>query len=143
MMSVTTPLSPLSVATALPLGQQRFWRTPLPQVFILFMLVPFAVFVTLAKLKPPDNLFLRVTLGHTVNECGQKDNRFLQNNKRPGPVWPCSVLNESEHFFPFPSGCPTFSYSTTPTNNTPPQQPRLQVKAGKFVHTHTFLSIEI
>ncbi|XP_044216400.1 fli-1 proto-oncogene, ETS transcription factor-related sequence isoform X3 [Thunnus albacares] len=24
---------------------------------------------------------------------------------------------------------PTFSYSTTPTNNTPPQQPRLQVKA--------------
>ncbi|XP_075899405.1 fli-1 proto-oncogene, ETS transcription factor-related sequence isoform X1 [Nelusetta ayraudi] len=25
--------------------------------------------------------------------------------------------------------CPTFSYSTTPTNNTPPQQPRLQVKA--------------
>lgn len=31
----------------------------------------------------------------------------------------------------FASGSPTFSYSTTPTNNTPPQQPRLQVKAGE------------
>nr|WKN12647.1 Fli1b [Photocorynus spiniceps] len=27
---------------------------------------------------------------------------------------------------------PTFSYTTTPTNNTPPQQPRLQVKASSF-----------
>uniref|UniRef100_A0A3Q3XFW9 Uncharacterized protein n=1 Tax=Mola mola TaxID=94237 RepID=A0A3Q3XFW9_MOLML len=27
---------------------------------------------------------------------------------------------------------PTFSYSTTPTNNTPSQQPRLQVKASSF-----------
>uniref|UniRef100_A0A3Q3LVH7 Fli-1 proto-oncogene, ETS transcription factor-related sequence n=1 Tax=Mastacembelus armatus TaxID=205130 RepID=A0A3Q3LVH7_9TELE len=28
---------------------------------------------------------------------------------------------------------PTFSYSTTPTNTTPPQQPRLQVKAGEIL----------
>lgn len=55
----------------------------------------------------------------------------------------CVRLKRIWTFFPFPSGCPTFSYPTTPTNNTPPQQPRLQVKAGEFVHTHTFLSIEI
>uniref|UniRef100_A0A3Q3XFX2 Uncharacterized protein n=1 Tax=Mola mola TaxID=94237 RepID=A0A3Q3XFX2_MOLML len=30
---------------------------------------------------------------------------------------------------------PTFSYSTTPTNNTPSQQPRLQVKAGELTLT--------
>lgn len=31
------------------------------------------------------------------------------------------------------TGSPTFSYPTTPTNNTPPQQPRLQVKAGEIL----------
>lgn len=83
MMSVTTPLSPLSVATALPLGQQRFWRTTLPQFFILFMLVPFAAFVTLAKVKPPDNLVFKGDI-RSHSKPMTKDSSFLQNNKRPG-----------------------------------------------------------
>lgn len=88
-MSVTTPLSPLSVATALPLGQQRFWRTTLPQFFMLFMLVPFAAFVTLAKVKPPDNLVFKGNIRSHSKRMWTKGQQFLTKQQK---AWP-AVMN--------------------------------------------------